>query len=246
MPSYNCGAFIAESIASVLGQTYTNVQLIVSDDHSTDDTEQVVRGFDDDRLIYIRAEKNMGASYARNAALERATGDYFAFLDSDDIWHPDKLEKQLAFMEKTGADFCCTAYRKVDESGKPLGITIVPYDKADYNRELYAGNPVGNSTAMYSAEKFGDVRIPIIRSRNDFALWLSILKRTEYVYGCPEVLVDYRVRGGSVSSNKFKLIKSHWYLYRKIEKLNLVKSAVAMCGWVIVKGLKLREKKTVD
>ncbi|MBQ7499655.1 MAG: glycosyltransferase family 2 protein [Clostridia bacterium] len=245
MPSYNCGDFIAESIRSVLGQTYENVELIVSDDHSTDNTQEVVGSFDDERLIYIRSEKNMGASYARNAALEKAHGAFYAFLDSDDVWHPDKLEKQIAFMEKTGADFSCTAYRKIDESGNPLGITITPYEKADYNRELYAGNPVGNSTAMYSAEKFGDVRIPIIRSRNDFALWLSILKRTDYVYGCPEVLVDYRVRSGSVSSNKFKLIRSHWYLYRKIEKLNVFKSAAAMCGWVIVKGLKLREKKTL-
>ena len=124
MPTYNCGRFIAESIRNVLAQTYTNWELLIVDDYSTDETESIVRSFDDPRIRYMRNEQNMGAALTRNRALREAKGRYIAFLDSDDLWLPEKLAKQIAFMQAHHYAFTYHNYIEIDESSKPLGLLV--------------------------------------------------------------------------------------------------------------------------
>lgn len=235
-PTYNCGKFIGRTIESVLAQTYNNWEMIIVDDRSTDDTKSIVEKYAvrDDRIKYCLLEQNSGAAVARTTAMKMAAGAYMAFLDSDDIWLPEKLEKQLDFMEKTGYAFTCTAYEQIDEDDKLIGKTIKTVVKTDYNR-LLLDCPVGNSTVMYNVEKMGKFEVPNIRKRNDDALWLAMLKKEKYIWGMPDVLMRYRVRENSISSNKFQLIKYHWILYRKIEHLSVLRSAFHVAWWCFLK-----------
>lgn len=237
MPTYNCGEFIAESICSVQAQTYENWELWITDDHSTDHTASVVEPFlKDPRIHYIYLQENGGPAKARNEALRLAKGDYIAFLDSDDIWSPDKLERQLKFMQEKECFFSCTGYRKMDEDGRSLDTAILPHAKAGYWKTFFLSNPIGNSTVIYDRCHFGERQVPLIRKRNDFALWLQILRDGDACYGLEDVLMDYRVRKQSVSSNKLGLAKYHWELYRQVEKRGLIVSALGVLMWAFVKG----------
>lgn len=235
-PTYNCGKFIARTIDSVLGQSYKNWEMIIVDDCSTDDTKEVVAEYveKDDRIKYHVLEKNSGAAVARTTAMNLANGKYMAFLDSDDIWLPEKLEKQISFMEENGYAFTCTAYEKIDENDERLGKIRKTIKKTSYNR-LLLDCPVGNSTVMYNVERMGKFEVPNIRKRNDDALWLQMLKKEKYIWGMPEILMLYRIRKNSISSNKFKLVKYHWILYRKIEKLSIIRSVFHICYWGFLK-----------
>ena len=235
-PTYNCGKFIARTIDSVLGQSYKNWEMIIVDDCSTDDTKEVVTEYveKDDRIKYHVLEKNSGAAVARTTAMNLANGKYMAFLDSDDIWLPEKLEKQISFMEENGYAFTCTAYEKIDENDERLGKIRKTIKKTSYNR-LLLDCPVGNSTVMYNVERMGKFEVPNIRKRNDDALWLQMLKKEKYIWGMPEILMLYRIRKNSISSNKFKLVKYHWILYRKIEKLSIIRSVFHICYWGFLK-----------
>ena len=240
-PTYNCGKFIGRTIESVLAQTYKDWEMIIVDDRSTDDTKSIVEKYAvrDDRIKYCLLEQNSGAAVARTTAMKMAAGAYMAFLDSDDIWLPEKLEKQLDFMEKTGYAFTCTAYEQIDEHDKLMGKTIKTVVKTDYNR-LLLDCPVGNSTVMYNVEKMGKFEVPNIRKRNDDALWLAMLKKEKYIWGMPDVLMRYRVRENSISSNKFQLIKYHWILYRKIEHLSVLRSVFHISYWCVIKALRIK------
>ena len=220
MPTYNCGKFIEETIKSVANQTYKNWELIIVDDCSKDNTEEIVNRYieRDSRIKYHILETNQGAAVARTKAMKMARGSYMAFLDSDDLWKNDKLEKQINFMEENSYNFTCTAYEQIDENNNLLNKIIRPKIKADYNRILL-DCPVGNSTVMYNVDKLGKFEVPNIRKRNDDALWLQILKKEKYIYGLNEILMQYRIRQNSISSNKLDLIKYHWQLYRQIEHL---------------------------
>ena len=240
-PTYNCGKFIARTIDSVQAQTYTNWEMIIVDDCSKDDTKEVVEKYmeNDSRIKYECLETNSGAAVARTRAMELATGSYMAFLDSDDIWKPEKLEKQLKFMEDNDINFSCTEYEQIDEDDNKLGRVIKVVKKTGYNR-LLLDCPVGNSTVMYNVEKMGKFEVPNIRKRNDDALWLQMLKKEKYIIGMPEVLMEYRIRQNSISSNKVALIKYHWKLYREIEHLNVFRSAFHVCWWIFLKVFKIK------
>lgn len=235
-PTYNCGKFIAETIKSVQNQTYKNFEMIIVDDCSVDDTEAVVKEFSnsDERIKYYKLERNSGASVARTRAMQIADGEYMAFLDSDDLWKEDKLERQLAFMKENGYAFSCTAYEKIKEDGEKTGKIVKTVKKIDYNR-LLLDCPVGNSTVMYDVKKMGKFEVPLIRKRNDDALWLQMLKKEKYIYGMKDVLMEYRLRTASLSHKKSDLIKYHWYLYRKIEKLSVIRSVFHICVWGFIK-----------
>lgn len=239
MPTYNCGKFIAETIKTVIEQTYTNWELVIVDDCSKDDTEQVVSSFEDARIRYYRLEQNSGAAVARTTAMKYADGEYMAFLDSDDLWKKDKLEKQLKFMKDNKYNFTCTAYEQVDEEGNKLGKIIKTKKKAGYNRILL-DCPVGNSTVMYNVATLGKFEVPNIRKRNDDALWLQMLKKEKYIYGMNDVLMEYRIRSNSISSNKLDLVKYHWKLYREIEHLSVPRSAFHICWWGMIKVLHIK------
>lgn len=239
MPTYNCGAYIEESVKSVLAQTVSDWEIRIVDDCSTDHTYEVLEPYlkQYSNIHYYRLPQNGGPATARTEAIRQAEGKYIAFLDSDDLWEPDKLEKQIAFMETTGAKFSCTAYSQMDEGGKSLGIVCVPPKKTDYNKMFYLSDPIGNLTVMYDQEALGKYEVPQIRKRNDYALWLRMLHDVDYCYGMPEVLAVYRIRKGSVSSNKMKLIWYQWHLYREIEKMSIAKSGFGILCWAFVKGI---------
>ena len=224
-PTYNCAKFIARTLDSVQAQTYKNWEMIIVDDRSQDNTKEI--------------DVNSGAAVARTEAMKLAKGSYMAFLDSDDIWMPDKLERQIKWMSDNGYAFSCTAYEQIDEDDNPLNRTIKTVKKTNYNR-LLLDCPVGNSTVMYDVEKMGKFEVPNIRKRNDDALWLQMLKKEKYIWGMPDVLMKYRIRQNSISSNKFKVIKYHWILYREIEHLSVLRSAFHVYWWCVIKVLKIK------
>ncbi len=252
MPTYNCASFIKESVESVLAQDYTAWELIIVDDCSKDNTREVLAPYltKYPNIHYTCLEKNSGPAAARSAALKQAQGHYVAFLDSDDLWMPDKLSKQLRFMEQTGAVFCATGYAQIYEDGKPAKIALIPPQKTDYKKMLRLSCPVGNSTVMYDRRALGNQQVPPIKKRNDFALWLQILHTAPACYGMPDILTKYRLRSQSVSRNKLKLLPYHWQLYRHIEKLSVLQSVWYILCWAWIKGtgvgiekVKLKERK---
>lgn len=241
MPTYNCGRFITETIHSIQAQTYENWEIEIVDDCSADDTKEIVAALmeRDSRIHYHCLEVNSGAAVARTEAMKRARGEYMAFCDSDDLWMPEKLERQLSFMNENGYAFSCTAYEQIDEQGQSLNRVIKTVKKTDYNR-LLLDCPVGNSTVMYNVGMMGKFEVPNIRKRNDDALWLQMLKKEKYIWGMPDVLMRYRIRSNSISSNKLKVIKYHWILYRDIEHLSVVRSAFHICFWCFLKVFKIK------
>lgn len=241
MPTYNCGRFITETIESIRAQTYENWEIEIVDDCSKDDTKQVVEALmeKDPRIHYHCLETNSGAAVARTEAMKLARGEYMAFCDSDDLWMPDKLERQLAFMNENGYAFSCTAYEQIDEESNSLNRVIKTVKKTDYNR-LLLDCPVGNSSVMYNVGMMGKFEVPNIRKRNDDALWLTMLKKEKYIWGMPDVLMRYRIRKNSISSNKLSVIKYHWILYREIEHLSVLRSLFHIGFWCFLKVFKIK------
>lgn len=240
-PTYNCGRFIGETIESVQKQTYTNWEMVIVDDCSIDRTKEIVEEYisKDARIQYYCLENNSGAAVARTRAMQLADGEYMAFLDADDLWTEDKLEKQLQFMKQNKYAFSCTSYEQIDEAGNLINKIVKTIPKTSYNR-LLLDCPVGNSTVMYSVKKMGKFEVPNIRKRNDDALWLQMLKKEKYIMGMPDILMKYRIRKNSISSNKLKVIKYHWILYREIEHLNIFRSLFHIGYWCVIKVMKLK------
>lgn len=238
MPTYNCSKYIAQALDSVIAQTITDWEVQIVDDCSTDNTAEVLKPYLEKypNIHYSVLAQNGGPAMARTEAIKRATGKYIAFLDSDDLWMPDKLDKQIQYMEQTGAVFTCTAYEQMDEEGNSLHVVCIPPKETTYNKMLRLSNPIGNLSVMYDQSKLGKYEVPPVKKRNDFALWLRILHDTPCCAGMQEVLARYRIRSNSVSSNKLGQAKYHWQLYRKIEHMNLLKAVWAMACWVFVKG----------
>lgn len=214
MPSWNTGKFIAESIQSVVNQTYENWELIIVDDCSTDNTDEVVAMFNDKRIKYLKNKKNSGAALTRNKALREAKGEWIAFLDSDDLWTPEKLEHQLRFMKKNGYTLSFTEYEKIDEKSKPLNIYVSGPKKVNKHK-MYNYDYIGQLTMMYNVKKFGTIQIKDIRKNNDYAIRLQLYKKPETcAYLLKENLAKYRVRKVSISHDKFrKKFKSHYDLF---------------------------------
>jgi len=246
MPAYNCQDFIEESIDSVINQSYIDWELIIIDDCSEDDTVSIIQKKInvDNRIKLYRLETNSGAAIARNTAISYAKGEFIAFLDSDDIWFPNKLEKQLTFMRENGYSFTCSSYNKIDSSGNSLRQVIKTREISNYD-QILKYSP-GNSTVIYNSSRLGKFYIPDIRKRNDYVMWLSIIKTAKYLYGYNEVLSSHRVRENSLSFNKRNLVKYHWYVYKKIEKISTIYSIYLITHMftktVFRKGLMLLKK----
>ena len=219
MPSWNTENYIAESIQSVIDQTYKNWELIIVDDCSTDNTDEVVRAFNDQRIKYLKNEKNSGAALTRNRALKEARGEWIAFLDSDDLWVPEKLEHQINFMKKKGCNLSFTEYEKIDEESKPLNIYVSGPDKVN-KRKMYNYDYIGQLTMMYSAKEFGLIQIKDIKKNNDYAIRLQLYKKPNTCANLlKEDLAKYRVRKVSISHDKFKRkFKSHYDLFHMCDE----------------------------
>lgn len=214
MPSWNTAKFIGETIQSVKNQTYTNWELLIVDDCSTDNTDEIVASFKDDRIRYFHNEKNSGAALTRNKALREAKGEWIAFLDSDDLWAPTKLEHQINFMKKNGYSLSFTEYEKIDEESKPLNIYVSGPEKVN-KRKMYNYDYIGQLTMMYSAKIFGLIQIKDIKKNNDYAIRLQLYKQSgTCAYLLKENLAKYRVRKVSISHDKFRRkFKSHYDLF---------------------------------
>lgn len=237
MPTYNSEKTLEQSVKSVFEQSYQNWELLISDDCSSDSTREIISKFQqcDSRVIGIYNETNQGAGKSRNVAISRASGKYIAFLDSDDLWLPEKLSKQIGYMEKHKVDFTYTAYQKIS-SEKGLTGVVKPPRKTNYKKLLYS-NVIGCLTAVYNAESLGKKYMPLIRKRQDMALWLDILKTVDTAHCIPEVLALYR-EGNGMSGNKVKILKWQWMLYRDVLKLGRIRSARYFAVYVVKGSLK--------
>ena len=224
MPSYNTAPYISSSIQSVINQTYNNWELIIVDDCSTDNTEDVLSEIKDERIRFFKNEKNSGAAVSRNKALREAKGQWVAFLDSDDLWMPDKLEKQIRFMMDNGYSFSYTNYKEIDTDGNETGV-MVTGPKHVTKTGMYNYCWPGCLTVMYDATKVGLVQITDIKKNNDYAMWLKVCKKAE-CYLLDECLAMYRRgRVGSVSTHSIKtMIGWHYKLYREAEDMGILSS----------------------
>lgn len=247
-PLYNAEKYITETINSVINQTYKNWEMIIIDDCSSDNGAQIVKEYEkkDKRIKYIKLEENSGAAIARNIGIEKAKGEFIGFLDSDDLWKKDKLEKQINFMRQNEIAFSFTQYEKIDEESNKLNILVdVPSVPIGYRRCLLT-TPIGCLTAVYSVKKLGKVYMPQIRKRQDIGLWLKILKNGIKAVPLKENLAEYRLVKGSTSFNKKSLLRYQWFLYRKIEKISVIESLFFLVTIILTKIFKIKEKKIVN
>ena len=224
-PTFNSAKYIGEAITSVQRQTYRNWEMIIVDDASTDDTCSIVKKFvrNDGRIKLIKNQTNGGPAKARNIALECASGRYIAFLDSDDLWRENKLEKQLEVFREKNCPLVYSAYEKIDEKGNRQGRLVAVPSCIDYSR-LLSATVIATVTAIYDTESVGHVLMPDIRMRQDYALWLKILRKGGVAHAVTEPLAYLRKRQGSVSSNKISAAIYVWKVYRDYEKLTIYRS----------------------
>lgn len=214
-PSFNCEDFIAETIESIQSQTYENWELLITDDCSTDLSVDVINRYaqQDGRIKLMHLDKNSGAGVARNNSIKNARGRFIAFCDSDDRWKPEKLELQLAFMIENKVALSYTSYDTCDENGNINGyVECLPY--ISYAR-IIRDNGIGCLTAMYDVKKIGKYYMPSIRKRQDWCLWMNIIKNTGKALGLQKPLALYRVRSNSISSNKVEMMKYNFNVYHK-------------------------------
>ena len=220
-PSYNSSRFIKTSIDSVLSQTYQDFEMIIVDDMSPDNSNEIIEQYikNDSRIKLIKLDENLGPAGARNRAIEEAKGRYIAFLDSDDIWMSEKLKKQIEFMNKNNLSLTYSSYKLTDDNDNDLGEFITK-EQISYN-SLLKTNSIGCLTAIYDTKKIGKILMPTIRQKQDYGLWLKILKEIKSTKGQLEPLAIYRIRSKSVSSNKLLAATYIWKIFRDIEKLNI-------------------------
>lgn len=236
VPMYNAISTLQETVESVQAQTYINWELILVDDCSLDDTKALaeILAKEDDRIKVYQMPQNGGPGAATRIGFRKSVGSLVAFIDADDLWPPEKLEKQIKFMVDHNYEFTCTDYQWVNESGKPLGKVIKCKTEADYRTVLHMC-PVGSSTVVITAEKMKRIVIPVIRKNNDYALWLQILRDGGKVYGIHEILMDYRIMPASNSFDKRKMIKYFWKIYRGQEGFSRVRSLLLLGQYIFIK-----------
>ncbi|GLW45579.1 glycosyl transferase [Streptomyces sp. NBRC 14336] len=250
MPVYNSATTLGAAVRSVLTQTHGDLELLITDDQSTDSSMDLLRELaaHDERVLPQTAPEQGGAGKARNLAIQRARGDYVAFLDSDDMWLPEKLEKQLAFAAEGDAPLTFTSYYKMDadhagESTEwvPNGRVIRARPHVDY-KAMLRRDYIGALTAMYDRRVLGTRLMPEMRKRQDYALWLSIMRDGADARGLDEPLAVYRAhQAGSLSSNKMSLVKYNWALYREHERLSVPRASLALAGaaWQSVRNSRI-------
>lgn len=224
MPNYNSEKYVEETINSVLSQTYQNWELLFVDDCSTDKSLELVRAFNDERIKIFQNETNSGAAASRNYALREAKGKWIAFLDSDDLWLPEKLSKQIEFMAENNYHFTYTPYTHIDEASNSMNVEVVSPKKIN-KRKMFRYNYIGCLTVIYNREHVGLIQIdPSLKSRNDYAIWLKACKKCDsYLYN--ENLAKYRIRANSLSHSGFKKkLYSQYRLFRCSEKMCVLRA----------------------
>ena len=224
-PSYNSIKFVEASISSVLQQTYSNWELILVDDASTDESKDLIKRIasKDHRIFSLFLEKNSGSAVARNTAIKKARGRYIAFLDSDDLWERDKLACQIDFMKKKDIAFSFTSYKSISEDGKKIYSDIRAPKEIDYDG-LLKNTIIGCLTVVLDRSKLNEIKMPNLRTSQDLALWLSIMRNGIKAYGIQKSLASYRNVRNSTTSNKIKVMQGVWNIYRNQENLSIMRS----------------------
>lgn len=232
-PVYNSAPYIGECIESVLSQTHQNFEMIIVDDCSTDSTLNVVESYQrkNDRIKIIRLLQNAGPAVARNKGIELASGRYMTFLDGDDIWMPNMIQTSIETIKNKNCPFVFASYKRYDENLEPLLTDFIVPGQVTYE-DILKSNSISCLTAFIDTHVLGKKMMPLIRKRQDMGLWLSYLKELDYAVGIKESLAIYRIRKGSLSRDKKKLIKYQWQFYTKVEKLGFLKSIYYMCHWM--------------
>lgn len=241
MPAYNAERFLEEAVRSVLKQTFTDWELLILEDCATDGTFALAEKLaaEDDRITLLKNEKNMGVARTRNRGFELARGKYVALLDSDDIWHPEKLERQIARLEETGGDFSYTSYAIVDVEGKKCKADFLVPGEVTYKDQL-TRNAIGCSTVMLKASLLKDYRFATDFFHEDYVLWIQLLRDGHRAVGCQEILVDWRYVENSRSFNKVKAAKNRWRIYRDYLKMPLHERVCAFAVYAVTSVIKYR------
>lgn len=222
-PSYKSSKFIAKTIESVISQNYRKWEMIIIDDFSPDNANHIIDEYckKDNRIKLIKLKKNVGPANARNEGIKQATGKYLSFLDSDDIWLPEKLAKQIKFMQDNNLAVTCSSYYTIDEDGNKINTRIVK--KSFSYSDLLKSNNIGNLTGIYDCEKLGKIYMDDV-GHEDYTLWLKVMKRVGKTRSIIEPLAEYRILSNSISANKLKVLKWQWNIYRNIIGLDVFSS----------------------
>lgn len=230
-PSFNSSKFINKAIESVLSQTYQNWEMLITDDCSSDDSCMIIERYveKDDRIKLFRLNENSGAGVARNNSISKAKGQFIAFLDSDDVWMPEKLEKQIAFMKNRNCALSCTSYMTINEYDEVIGMVLAPNLHTFFENKC--DDKVGFSTAIYDCERLGKRFMPTIRKRQDWALVMSIMKDCKVAYGMKQPLGYYRKGQDSLSKNKISLVKYNIAAYQKVLGWSYIKAFIFL--WLV-------------
>lgn len=244
-PMYKASAYVELTIQSVLAQSFRNWEMIIIDDASPDGGASVAAVQKwvekDSRIQLVKLTENRGSSGARNEGIRRATGQYIALLDSDDLWDSNFLSSQLSFLQSKSASFVFSSFRRIDSQGREILQPVKVREKVSY-RDLLVTNDIGCLTAFYDSQKLGKFYLDesLKSVRDDYELWLRILKKSEAAFGNPQVLASYRVHGSSTTGNKFKMILPQWNIYYKYEKLGLIRSMWYLATWAFHGFLRYR------
>lgn len=225
MPAYNSAAYIAHSIRSVQQQTYEQWELLIIDDASIDNTVGIIKNFmaQDSRIKLHTLPTNQGAGFARNIGIKAATGTYISFLDADDLWKPQKLEKQLKLMAEEHIDVCYSSYELINAEGVKKKQHIKALKRLTF-KKLRKANYIGNLTGIYNAARLGKIYCPLVRKRQDWGLWLLAVQKGGPAIGISEPLAVYRIRNNSISGNKIEMLQYNYIIYREVLGYSAVKS----------------------
>lgn len=236
IPIYNCYEYLGKTLDSVFAQTYENIEIIMVNDCSTDDSYNLALKYAA-KYPFINVyslSKNSGPAIARNFGINKATGRFIAFIDSDDLWHPEKLTKQLQFMLDSNYEFTYTSYSFINESGIPTGLQRTARQTMTY-KNLLKTNSIGCSTVIYDTYILGKIYMPLLKKRQDYATWLKILKITKLGHGMQESLTDYRLRKNSISNSKLALLQYNWNVFYRFEKLGFFRSLYYLIWNIAIK-----------
>ncbi|MFA7448198.1 MAG: glycosyltransferase [Weeksellaceae bacterium] len=241
-PCYNSGNHISETMQSVLNQTYQNWEWWIVDDGSSDNSVDLIQSIQDPRIHLIALEKNVGAAEARNVGIRNAKGRFLTFIDSDDVWLKPFLETTVYFLIENKEELVYASYKRFDEEMKPLLADFIAEDNITYNRILY-NCPIPMLTSMYDTQRIGKIEIPEVDMREDYAMWIEILKKIPKARAIVEPLAIYRIRETSYSRNKGVILKKQFLVYYNFLNLSLLKSIYYTLHWAL-NGMKKYEKLT--
>lgn len=243
MPAYNTEKYIREAVSSIENQTLRDWELLVVDDCSTDQTYEILQKLaqEDARIKIIRNQTNCGAAMSRNIAFSQCSGKYVALLDSDDLWEPEKLEKQVICAEKTGADIIYCSYSIIDECGRKKSPDFIVPEHTDFNSMLKKST-ISCSTALLKSKLVAQFQFPTHMYHEDLAYWLELLKNGANAAGVTEVLASYRITPGSRAFNKVQSAMNRWKIYTEYLGLPTVRSTCLLAQYIFLGLIKYRKK----